>query len=128
MHTKNSHILVVDDSGTNLLLLQRLLEDEGHEVIALDNARDALKYLNDHQQVDLILLDIMMPEIDGFKFLEQIKQDDQLQSIPVIMVTAKNDHTSHKKALSLGAVGYMSKPLDLKKLRALIHEQLSRQD
>lgn len=122
---QNGNILVVDDSGTNLLLLQRLLEDEGYEVEAYENPKEALKYVYKHKNLDLILLDIMMPELDGFKFLEELSQDDQLRKIPVVMVTAKNDRASEKKALSMGAVGYMTKPLDLNKLRNLIREHLS---
>ena len=121
----NKNILVVDDSGTNLFLLQRLLEDEGYQVIALDNAREALDYLIRKNDIQLILLDIMMPGIDGFEFMEKLSAESSLKKIPVVMVTAKNDRASQKKALSMGAVGYMTKPLDLNKLRNLIREHLS---
>lgn len=121
----NKNILVVDDSGTNLFLLQRLLEDEGYQVIALDNAREALDYLRRKNDIHLILLDIMMPGIDGFEFMEKLSAESSLKEIPVVMVTAKNDRASQKKALSMGAVGYMTKPLDLNKLRNLIREHLS---
>jgi two-component system chemotaxis sensor kinase CheA len=121
----NNNILVVDDSGTNLFLLQRLLEDEGYQVIALDNAREALDYLQKKNEIQLILLDIMMPGIDGFEFMEKLSEKSSLKDIPVVMVTAKNDRASQKKALSMGAVGYMTKPLDLNKLRNLIREHLS---
>ena len=119
------NILVVDDSGTNLFLLQRLLEDEGYEVIALENPREALDYLSGPSHIDLILLDIMMPGIDGFRFLEEIKANNDLKGIPVIMVTARNDNDSQKKALDMGAVDYMTKPLDLSQLKELIHRHLS---
>lgn len=122
---QSNRILVVDDSGTNLFLLQRLLEDEGYDVIALEDPQEALDYLNDQSGIDLILLDIMMPGIDGFKFLEKISASDQLKSIPVIMVTAKNDRASQKKALEMGAVDYMAKPLDLNKLRNMVRSHLS---
>jgi two-component system chemotaxis sensor kinase CheA len=121
----DNNILVVDDSGTNLFLLQRLLEDDGYQVIALDNAREALDYLKRKNDIQLILLDIMMPGIDGFEFMGKISEESSLKDIPVVMVTAKNDRASQKKALSMGAVGYMTKPLDLNKLRNLIREQLS---
>ena len=124
MKQKNN-ILVVDDSGTNLFLLERLLEDEGYHVIAMDNAREALDYLQKKDDIQLILLDIMMPGIDGFEFMDKLSEGPSLKDIPVVMVTAKNDRTSQKKALSMGAVGYMTKPLDLTKLRSLIREQLS---
>ncbi|HKL38920.1 MAG TPA: response regulator [Bacteroidales bacterium] len=122
----NSSILVVDDSGTNLFLLERLLEDEGYQVIAIDNAREALDYLKKKNNIQLILLDIMMPGIDGFEFMDKLSEEPSLKEIPVVMVTAKNDQASQKKALSMGAVGFMAKPLDLNKLRNLIREHLSR--
>jgi len=124
MKHKNN-ILVVDDSGTNLFLLERLLEDEGYHVVAMDNAREALNYLQKKDDIQLILLDIMMPGIDGFEFMDKLAEGPSLKDIPVVMVTAKNDRASQKKALSMGAVGYMTKPLDLTKLRSLIREQLS---
>jgi CheY-like chemotaxis protein len=122
---QSNRILVVDDSGTNLFLLQRLLEDEGYDVIALEDPQEALDYLTDQSGIDLILLDIMMPGIDGFKFLEKISANEQLKTIPVIMVTAKNDRASQKKALEMGAVDYMAKPLDLNKLRNMVGSHLS---
>lgn len=120
-----STILVVDDSGTNLFLLQRLLEDEGYDVIALENPREALDYLSGPSRIDLILLDIMMPGIDGFKFLEEINASKDLKGIPVIMVTARNDRDSQKKALDMGAVDYMTKPLDLNQLKEVIRRYLT---
>jgi len=120
-----SNILVVDDSGTNLFLLQRLLEDEGYDVIALENPREALDYLSGPSRIDLILLDIMMPGIDGFKFLEEINANTDLKGIPVIMVTARNDRDSQKKALDMGAVDYMTKPLDLNQLKEVIRRYLT---
>ena len=122
---QSNNILVVDDSGTNLFLLQRLLEDEGYDVIALENPREALDYLAGPSRIDLILLDIMMPGIDGFKFLEEVKDNDDLKGIPVIMVTARNDRESQKKALDMGAVDYMTKPLDLNQLKEVIRRYLS---
>jgi len=120
-----SNILVVDDSGTNLFLLQRLLEDEGYDVIALENPREALDYLSGPSHIDLILLDIMMPGIDGFKFLEEVKASEDLRNIPVIMVTARNDRESQQKALDRGAADYMTKPLDLNQLKELISKYLA---
>lgn len=119
------NILVVDDSGTNLFLLQRLLEDEGYKVIALENPCEALDYLSGPSGIDLILLDIMMPDIDGFKFLQEVKANEELKDIPVIMVTARNDQKSEKKALELGAADYMSKPLDLNHLKEMVRRYLS---
>ncbi len=121
---QDTNVLIVDDSGTNLFLLQRLLEDEGYGVIALDNPEEALDYLDQHGPIDLILLDIMMPGIDGFKFLDRIAEQPSLKSIPVIMVTAKDDRDSQQKALDKGAVDYMSKPLDLNQLKDMVRRHL----
>ena len=69
--------MVVDDSGTNLLLLQKLLEDEGYSVIITDDPRKGLEYVDKESHIDLILLDIMMPKIDGFEFMERLSKKQQ---------------------------------------------------
>lgn len=107
----SNRVLVVDDNDRNIRLLTDILEDEDYLVYSTN---DALAVLQTAQSIkpDIILLDIMMPNLDGFQVCEQLKNDFALKDIPVIMVTAKTDGQDLKKALELGAFDYIKKPLD----------------
>jgi len=122
--SKPGNILIVDDSGTNLFLLQRLLEDEGYSVVITEDSKEGLNYVSKNSDVSLILLDIMMPGLDGFEFMEQLSDNGKLADIPVVMVTARDDGESQKKAVDLGAKDYITKPLDLQKVISIIQKHL----
>lgn len=106
-------ILVIDDMQTHLLLLRTILEEEGFEVITVDNGKQALKHIEQDQDIRLILLDIMMPELDGYQILDKVKTPDDINQTPVIIVSAKTDTKSIKKALEKGAYDYITKPLNI---------------
>ena len=108
----DKRILLVDDSTTNNILLQNIFEDEGYTVDVAFNAKEAYKLI-DKNHPDIILLDIMMPEIDGLKILETINSDENTNSVPVIMVTARDDEETHQNAMKQGAVDYIRKPIDV---------------
>ena len=103
-----NHILVVDDDAMNLLIAKRILakQFEVHTVTSGQEAFDLLK----NQLVDLILLDIRMPQMDGFTFLQIIKDDLTYRDIPVICLTADSEQESELKCFELGAVDFISKP------------------
>lgn len=122
--SKPGNILIVDDSGTNLFLLQRLLEDEGYSVVIAEDPKVGLNYVNKNSDVSLILLDIMMPGLDGFEFMKQLSENGKMADIPVVMVTAKDDRETQKKAVDLGAKDYITKPLDLQKVISIIQKHL----
>ena len=107
----NTKILVVDDNRLNVRLLTEILEDEGYIVYSADNGLVVLDIA--HKIIpDIILLDIMMPGMDGFEVCGLLKKDYVLKAIPVIMVTAKTDGKDVKRALELGAFDYIKKPVD----------------
>ena len=122
---QSGNILVEDDSGTNLFLLQRLLEDEGYSVIITDDPEEGLAIVDKQPDVKLVLLDIMMPRIDGFEFMNRLSSRFDLSELPVIMVTAKDDYDSQEKALNKGAVGYVTKPVDIDKIMGIIREHIT---
>lgn len=116
----SSFILLVDDSSVNNLLMQSILEDRGYSILAVTNGKDALKVLQ-QKQPDLIILDIMMPELDGFGVLESVKNFESTASIPVIMLTARNNQKDQEKALMLGAADYLIKPIDIEDVVARVY-------
>jgi CheY-like chemotaxis protein len=109
------HILAVDDNRMNRLKLVRMLEKEGYGVSQAEGGRKALTMLRSNV-FDLVLLDILMPDVDGFQVLREMKQDAALREIPVIVVTAVEEMNSVNECLELGAVDYVAKPVDAKLL------------
>ncbi|MCY1056961.1 response regulator [Nannocystis sp. SCPEA4] len=117
--TDTGRILVVDDNESNRSMLARRLEREGHTVQVADNGRSALNMLRS-QDFDLVLLDVMMPEMDGYQVLEQLHADDKFRGLPVIMISALDEIDTTVKAIELGAEDYLPKPFDPVLLRARI--------
>lgn len=115
-------ILLVDDEVDILEFLKYNLEQEKFEVLVSSNGKDALK--NIEQNPDLIVLDIMMPEMDGFELYQKIKNEKKYQHIPIIFLTAKSGETDEIKGLDLGASDYIQKPVSPKKLIARIKSNL----
>jgi adenylate cyclase len=118
-------ILVVDDDRVNRMLLARSLTASGHEVHTAENGLEALDALRANP-VDVVLLDIVMPELDGIGALEQIKNDPDLQDVPVIMISALDDYDSVVRCIELGAEDYLPKPFDPVLLRARINAGLTK--
>lgn len=106
-----AEILVVDDDSRNRLVLLTLLEAEGYKVVEAADGQAAMAHIAQHAP-DLILLDIMMPEMDGFEVARRIKQDPATQDIPIIMITALEDSNSKLRALNLGAEEFLTKPVN----------------
>jgi class 3 adenylate cyclase len=118
-------VLIVDDDRINRTLLARGVEQAGHLVRTAENGRDALALLGEEPH-DLVLLDIVMPELDGVAVLEQIKSDPHLQHIPVIMISAVDETDSVVRCIEMGAEDYLPKPFDPVLLRARINAGLAR--
>ncbi len=114
-----STILVVDDNEGNREILTRRLARDGHAVVSAENGRRALDLLGG-QAIDLILLDVMMPEMDGYEVLKRLKSDDALRHIPVLMISALDEMDSVIRCIELGAEDYLPKPFNPVLLRARI--------
>ena len=123
-------ILIVDDSPDQQALLRSILGKAGHgDVLSADSAKSASTLLNlggeaTSHKIDLILMDILMPEQDGVETCRQIKRCAHLQDVPVIMVTAKNDLSNLKEAFAAGAMDYISKPVNSVELLARVSSAL----
>lgn len=103
-------VLLLDDSQMNLVVADGFLKTQ-YETVSFLRAMDALKYLKEGNLVDLMVVDIMMPELDGYGFLELVKREVSLKEIPLIFLTALNDKESEVKGLELGAVDFINKPI-----------------
>jgi len=114
---KAGFLLVVDDNATNRDMLGRRLEREGYTVAEAENGRRALEMIAAHK-FDLVLLDIMMPEMNGYEVLQHLKNDEKLRDIPVIMISALDEVGSVVRCIEMGAEDYLSKPFDPVLLRA----------
>lgn len=118
-------VLVVDDDPINRMLLSRRLEQEGHRVATAEDGRKALEML-DAERFDVVLLDVLMPELDGYETLERIESDEKLRHIPVIMVSALEEIESVVRCIELGAEDYLPKPFDPVLLRARLNACLTK--
>ena len=118
-------VLVVDDDAINRSILARGLELDGHRVSVAENGRQALDLLH-AQPFDVVLLDVLMPELDGYDTLARIVDDEKLRHIPVIMVSAVEEVESVARCLEMGAQDYLSKPFNPVLLRARINGCLMR--
>ncbi len=119
----NAKILIADDEEQNLRLLKVLLSKQGYQIVEASDGKQALKILND-QPVDMVLLDIMMPEVSGLEVLQNVRKDDNLKTLPVILVTGLADRESRLQGLKLGADDYLSKPIDAVELVTRVNTQI----
>src|SRR5437660_9733622 len=124
MNSQTSRLLIVDDNEMNRDMLARRLERKGYEIVAVDSARQLLQRVKD-ERVDLVLLDIEMPEISGLDALKTLREAYSSIELPIIMVTAKNQSDDVVRALDLGANDYVTKPIDFAVALARIGTQLS---
>jgi CheY-like chemotaxis protein len=113
---RDKNILIVDDDMRNVFALTKVLESSHMHVFMAPNGAKALEVLEKNNKVDLILMDIMMPVMDGYEAMSRIKKNKNLLKIPVIALTAKAMKEDREKALAAGANDYLSKPVDIQKL------------
>jgi PleD family two-component response regulator len=113
--TKEYKILVIDDSTTNVVLLEAVLDGKGYKIETALNAREAFKIL-EKENHDLILLDLLMPKISGFDFLQEFRKSENNKDIPVIVISAVTDKENVEKIMSMGATDFIKKPVDIANL------------
>ena len=121
--SQKAKILIVDDEPFNVDVLLQELEELEYELITASNGKEALDQIKS-QQPDLILLDLMMPVLDGFAVLSEIKGDNDLRDIPVIIVSAASDSKSIVKGIKQGADDYITKPIDADSLKSKLKDHL----
>ncbi|MFL5441195.1 MAG: response regulator, partial [Myxococcales bacterium] len=104
----------------NIFSLTSMLEDHGMQVSFAENGKDAVALLRERQDFDLVLMDIMMPEMDGYETMRAIRKDANFKSLPIIAITAKALKEDREKCITAGASDYLPKPVDPEKLIELI--------
>lgn len=108
-------ILVVDDSTTNVVLLEAILDEKGYKIETALNAKEAYNLIEKNIP-DLILLDLLMPKISGFDFLQEIRKNKITKNTPVIVVSALTDEENIDRIMKMGAIDFVKKPIDLQYL------------
>lgn len=124
---ENYHLLLVDDDPNLLLLVKDYLEYQGYQVTTAGNGREALDLLTTTVP-DMIVCDIMMPEMDGYAFIEQVRQNPDISWIPVMFLSAKGQSHNRVKGLNVGADIYMAKPFEPEELAAQVQSCLRQAD
>jgi diguanylate cyclase (GGDEF)-like protein len=127
-NVKRPKILIVDDVPANIKMLREVLKSK-YDIIFATNGRDAIELMESKKLPDLILLDIMMPEMDGYEVCRILKSDDLTAKIPIIFITSKDDEEDEIKGFELGAVDYVTKPFSIPVVKARVqtHVELKQQ-
>ena len=120
---KKAKILVVDDEPQNIRLLEANLLPKGYEVLAASSGKEALEAVTVND-IDLILLDIMMPEMDGFEVTRRIRAEEATQLIPIVLVTALKETEDRIKGIDAGCDDFISKPFDKNEVLARVNTLL----
>ena len=124
MTEKKSKILIVDDAVDTVELLRKRFRSEGYDTAEAYDGEEALKGVEEYNP-DLIVLDVMMPKVDGYEVCRRLKADENKKYIPVLMLTAKGEIESKVKGLEIGADDYLAKPFDYKELSARVKSLLT---
>ncbi|MEO7621963.1 MAG: response regulator, partial [Gallionella sp.] len=123
---RNRKLLVVDDDARNIFALTSLLENHGMDVLSANNGRSAIDLIHKTDDLSLVLMDIMMPDMDGYQTMREIRSDPDFRNLPIIALTAKAMKGDREKCLDAGASDYISKPVNTDQLLSLLRVWLFR--
>jgi CheY-like chemotaxis protein len=118
-------VLVVDDDMRNIFAITSVLEIHGMNVLFAENGRDSIEMLEKNPGIEIVLMDVMMPEMDGYETMQAIRKIDRLQTLPIIALTAKAMQGDREKCLEAGASDYIPKPVDTERLLTMLRQNLS---
>ena len=121
-------MLIVDDDIRNVYALTIALEKYGMNIIVAENGREGIEVLQGNPDTDIILMDIMMPEMDGFEAIRRIRQFSKYKALPIIALTAKAMKKSREECLDAGATDFISKPINIDQLFSLMHVWLYKKE
>jgi CheY-like chemotaxis protein len=123
---KSKKVLLVDDDMRNVFALSKILKERGLDIVKADNGFSALNALDIDPNVDMVLMDIMMPEMDGYEAMKKIRQQVKFRNLPIIALTAKAMKEDRQKCIDAGANDYITKPVDVERLLSLMRVWLSK--
>ena len=119
-------MLIVDDDVRNLFALTSLLEADKVRVLVAENGKEAIDILSESPEIDLVLMDIMMPKMDGYEAIKTIRRMERFRSLPIIALTAKAMKGDREACIDAGASDYIAKPVDNEQLLSLLRVWLYR--
>ena len=122
-----AHILVIEDEDNIAIALDYLLTREGYEQTRIDTGAGAVDLIRD-MRPDLVLLDVMLPEVSGYEICQSVRADPDVGKTPILMMTARGSAMERRKGLAMGATGFISKPFELKALREEVRRILADPD
>jgi CheY-like chemotaxis protein len=123
---RGRRVLVVDDDVRNIFALNSLLERHNMHVLSASNGEDAIRQIENTEHLSLVLMDIMMPEMDGYETMRRIRSDTRFRQLPIIALTAKAMKGDREKCLEAGASDYVAKPVNSDQLLSLVRMWLHR--
>lgn len=115
-------ILIIDDDSKNIFALNAVLKAKKYHCVSALSAKHGLQLLSDNKNIGVVLMDMMMPEMDGYEAIGKIKSDEELKDIPVIAITAQAMTGDREKCLEAGADGYLSKPVNVDELMQVLQQ------
>ncbi|MBE9600620.1 two-component system response regulator [Pedobacter sp. MC2016-24] len=121
----NNKILIIDDDNRNIFALKAVLKARGYHCLSAAGAEEGLELLKQDQQIAVVLMDMMMPGMDGYQAMAKMETHPELKNIPVIAVTAQAMLGDKERCLNAGAVGYVSKPINVEELTKLLIQYTS---
>ena len=119
-------VLIVDDDMRNVFALSKLLSEKGMNILKAENGVKALEIINSTKGIDIILMDIMMPIMDGYETMRRIRQIEEFYKIPIIAITAKAMKKDYEECIAAGASDYLPKPVDIGRLFSMLRVWLYR--
>ena len=126
---KGKKVLVVDDDVRNIYALSSVLEEAGMNVVFAENGKDGIEMLENTEGISIVLMDVMMPEMDGYETMRRVRQMPEFKNLPILALTAKAMKGDREKCLAAGASDYVTKPVDPDQLLSLMRVWLySNQD
>ena len=118
-------VLIIDDDSRNIFALKAVLKARGYECISATGAMEGIILLNEDSEIGIVLMDMMMPDMDGYEAIVEIRGQEKIGKIPIIAVTAQAMVGDREKALAAGADNYTSKPVDVDLLTGILNEHLA---
>ncbi|MES2874211.1 MAG: response regulator [Bacteroidota bacterium] len=118
-------VLIIDDDNRNIFALTAVLKARGFDCISASGAMEGIDLLTEDSEIGIVLMDMMMPDMDGYEAIDEIRSNEKIRGIPIIAVTAQAMVGDREKALAAGADNYASKPVDVDLLTGILNEYLA---